>query len=547
MFSDLDYKYFFESVPGLYLIILPNFDIVNASDSYLEATMTKRADITGKNLFDVFPDNPDDVSANGELNLRYSLNHVLKNKTAHTMAVQKYDIRQPDGTFIEKFWSPLNKPVLNSNNEVVYIIHRVEDVTAYLQFEKKQLEKDKETETLSEHLKQMEWDILKRSKEIHELNSHLELKVNEKVEALIKSEKKFKTAMDNMLEGIQIISPDWRYLYINEAAAKQGQSTKEALIGYTMMEKYPGIENSDAFRLFEKCLAENNSYVLINEFTHVDGSKGWFELSIQPCEEGLFILSIDISERKKAESEILKLNSELEQKVTERTKQLEVINKELESFSYSVSHDLRAPLRSINGFTQILLDKYSSQFDDEGKRFMSIIINNAKKMGQLIDDLLAFSRFGKQNLTRTTLDMNSMISNIALELKNEITDKEIEIDIKPLENILGDSEMMKQVVLNLVSNALKYSSKQEKIKIEIGSYIEDNYTTFYFTDNGVGFDMLYYDKLFGVFQRLHNANDFDGTGVGLSIAQRIINKHDGKIWAKSAVNEGATFYFSLPR
>jgi PAS domain S-box-containing protein len=441
----------------------------------------------------------------------------------------------------------LNKPVLNEKNEITHIIHRVEDVTAYVESQKEKTEKDKETAALNKHVKEMEWDILKRSEEIQKLNAELEFKVNERADALMKTEKKLKNTTDKMMEGMQIISRDWRYLYINEAAAEQGRATQEELLGHTMMEKYPGIENSELFKVFEKCLKENKPAILTNEFPHRDGTIGWFDLSIQPIEEGLVILSIDVTERKKAEQELNKLNEGLEQKVLERTKQLEASNKELESFSYSVSHDLRAPLRSINGFTEIIRDNYQACFDDEGKRFMDIIVNNTHKMGKLIDDLLALSRFGRKTLSKALIDMNLIVSNIVSELKHEVADKEIEININPLQNIIADVDLMKQVIINLVSNALKYSSKKEKIKIEIGSFVKNNDPVFYFKDNGVGFDMLYYDKLFAVFQRLHRATDFEGTGVGLSIAQRIIDKHNGQIWAESVVNEGATFYFSVPQ
>jgi len=224
---------------------------------------------------------------------------------------------------------------------------------------------------------------------------------------------------------------------------------------------------------------------------------------------------------------------------------LAISNKELDSFSYSVSHDLRAPLRAIVGYSNILIEDYGDKLDDEGKRTLNVIMKNVLKMGQLIDDLLAFSRIGKQNIIRVNVDMNLLVNSIDAELKIQQPNK-IELNIKSLLNTKCDSSMIKQVMTNLISNALKYSGKKEKSNVEIGSYTENNNNIYYVKDNGVGFDMKYYDKLFGVFQRLHSANEFEGTGVGLALVQRIINKHGGKVWAEAKVDEGATFYFSLP-
>ena len=243
--------------------------------------------------------------------------------------------------------------------------------------------------------------------------------------------------------------------------------------------------------------------------------------------------------------EIQLFNQKLEQNIISRTKELEVANKELEAFSYSVSHDLRAPLRSIDGYSRVMIEDYGDKLDEEGKRTLSVIMKNAIRMGQLIDDLLSFSRIGKQDLTKVILDMNGITLSVVRELKSH-QKKQVEFNIKPLLPVQGDSSMLKQVITNLVSNALKYSMKKEKPVVEIGSYEENNTNVYYVKDNGAGFDMLYYDKLFGVFQRLHSANEFEGTGVGLALVQRIISKHGGKVWAEGKVDAGATFYFALP-
>lgn len=226
--------------------------------------------------------------------------------------------------------------------------------------------------------------------------------------------------------------------------------------------------------------------------------------------------------------------------------QLELTNKELESFSYSVSHDLRAPLRSINGYAQIISDEYAGQFGEEAKRLFGIIQKNALKMGTLIDDLLAFSRMGRKELVRLPVDMNRLVESVIADLV-QATGSQAQIKVHPLLPAYGDPSLLSHVYSNLVSNAIKYSLKKANPEVEIGSYEQDDDHVYYIKDNGAGFDMNYVHKLFGVFQRLHTQDEFEGTGVGLAIVQRIVVKHGGKVWAEGKTGEGATFYFSLPK
>lgn len=222
-----------------------------------------------------------------------------------------------------------------------------------------------------------------------------------------------------------------------------------------------------------------------------------------------------------------------------KTKQ---INEELESFTYSVSHDLRAPLRSIRGFTEVLKDEYSAKLDEEGNRLLRIVMNNATRMGQLIDDLLDFSRMGRRELSYSDINVRQLVTEVIQELTAH-DNRAVQWDVHPLPNARGDLRMLKQVWVNLISNAIKYSRKEGEPKVEIGSEQVKGNLVYYVKDNGVGFDMKYSDKLFKVFQRLHNHQEFEGTGVGLALIHRIITKHRGKIWAESKVNEGTTFYF----
>jgi signal transduction histidine kinase len=222
-------------------------------------------------------------------------------------------------------------------------------------------------------------------------------------------------------------------------------------------------------------------------------------------------------------------------------------NKEMEAFSYSVSHDLRAPLRAIDGFTQILVEDYGEKLDDEGKRITGIIRASTKQMGTLIDDLLAFSRLGRQEIKKVPIDMGILATKVYQEIKQASPDRNIEFIMGVLPNVDGDTDMIRQVWVNLFTNAVKFTGKKEKAKIEVGSTSAGDMVTYYMKDNGAGFDMQYVGKLFGVFQRLHSVEEFDGNGIGLSNVKRIIERHGGKVWAEGKVDEGATFYFTLPK
>ncbi|MGH8664683.1 MAG: ATP-binding protein [Burkholderiales bacterium] len=259
-----------------------------------------------------------------------------------------------------------------------------------------------------------------------------------------------------------------------------------------------------------------------------------------------FATCTDIDAQKQAENEARQLNALLEKRVEERTEQLVAANKELEAFSYSVSHDLRAPLRAVDGFSRILQEDYDDKLDDEGRRVLNVIRNSSQEMGRLIDDLLAFSRLGRSEVSGADIDMSALVRSILDEMRRE-NGTLPEVELRALPPAHGDSALLRQVWINLLSNAVKFSAKADHPRIEVGGHPEGSAHVYYVKDNGAGFDMKYYDKLFGVFQRLHRSDEFPGTGVGLAIVQRVVSKHDGKVWAQGAVGQGATFLFTLPK
>lgn len=512
-------------------------------------------------------------------------------------------------------------------------------------------------------IKDSEGNIVGASKILRDITAK---KINDK--ALIESETRFRNTLDKMLEGVQIIDFDWRYIYVNDAMAKHGKYERDAFIGKTVMEMYPGIEETETFQVYKQCFDERVPVHLENFFLFPDGSKGWFELSFQPIPEGIFILSIDITERKRAEEalirnewvyrsiassipdslicildknlrytllegdliekigytknallgqripdvvddtrykqllpqlervfagetftaedkreagmytlskfvpftdrngqidsvmiavlditrlkqaqeKILELNHELEAKVKERTIQLAEANKELESFSYSVSHDLRAPLRGIDGWSLALLEDYGSGLDENANKYLQRIRLETQRMGMLIDDLLKLTQVSRTEIRLVPVNLSKIAKAITERLTETQPERKFSLNIANDLVVVGDHGLLDIMLTNLLSNAWKFSGKQVISEIEFGKKEDSGETVYFIKDNGVGFDMANAKKLFGAFQRMHRQSEFSGTGIGLAIVHRIIHLHKGEIWAESFINQGTTFYFTIP-
>lgn len=371
-------------------------------------------------------------------------------------------------------------------------------------------------------------------------------------QALRSSEARFVKAFQSNPAAMCITTiRESRFIEVNERYCRLFDHTRDELIGRTSLEL--GLWADPAVRalLIEQLRANGAIRDHETHFRRKNGDLLHALISMEvidfPDESEPVLVSMfaDVTERKQAEAKINQLNAELEQRVKERTAQLEAANKELESFSYSISHDLRSPLRAMDGFSRAMLEDYGGQVPEEGTRYLQVIRSSAQRMGNLIDDLLAFSRLSRTPLNKRSIDMGSLVQAVLEELRSQREGRSLTLHMNDLAASEGDSSLLRQVWINLLSNAFKYTQKREGATVEIGCRADQGVNIYFVRDNGTGFDMRYAHKLFGVFQRLHRAEDYDGTGVGLAIVQRIVRRHGGQVWAEAAVDKGATFYFTL--
>jgi signal transduction histidine kinase len=561
LFRQPDFQVLFESAPGLYLVLTPDFKIVAASDAYLRATMTKREEVLGQGIFEVFPDNPDDPHATGVGNLNASLERVLRNQAPDAMAVQKYDIRRPaaeGGGFEERYWSPVNSPTFGPTGDVAHIIHRVEDVTEFVRLKQKGIEQEKLTQELRTRGEQMEAEIFLRAQKIQVSNRKLR-EANEasqtEIAERLRSEKALRdqtrileSILSSMGDGVVVADENGRFAVFNSAAEK--------IVGLGALDAAPEMW-AERYGVFlpdtvTPCPTDQLPLVRairgeavdqVEQFIRNDQlPQGiWLSVSGRPLRDesgvskGGVVVFQDVTARKLAEQSALA-----------RTVELEAANKELDAFSYSVSHDLRAPLRAIDGFSRILLEDHAQQLPEEAVEYLELVRENTQQMGRLVDDLLSFSRLSRQQVKKQTVTPANIVRQCLEEMQCEQAGRRVEVTLGDLPACQADPTLLKQVWFNFLSNAFKYTRNREVAHIEVGCRGErSGEQTYFIRDNGVGFDMQYAPKLFGVFQRLHRAEDYEGTGVGLAIVQRIVLRHGGRVWAEAHPGKGATFFFTL--
>ncbi len=358
------------------------------------------------------------------------------------------------------------------------------------------------------------------------------------------------------LDPLVTISADGKIMDVNQATEHAAGMPREKLIGSDFSSFFT--DPRKAREGYEQVFSQGfvRDYPLAIRHTSGQITEVLYNAAVYKNEagevQGVFAAARDVTELRAAQRELQRSHDELERRVEERTaelqertRQLESSNRELEGFSYSVSHDLRAPLRAIDGFSSRLMRDFRDKLGEDGVRKLTAVSRNARKMGQLIDDLLSFSRLSRKEMCVTQFSMEILANDVWGEMRDLNPDRELDFKTVNMLPAFGDPSLVRQVLVNLLSNAVKFTQDRKPAVIEMGCYSEGEDLIYYVKDNGVGFDMRYYDKLFGVFERLHHEEEYEGTGVGLAIVQRVIDRHRGRIWAESQLNEGATFYFTL--
>ena len=428
---------------------------------------------------------------------RDSCDRVLSSRAPDTMALQRYDVRGPDGSFVVKHWQPRNIPVLTAGGAVRCILHVAEDVSEQLR--------------------------------VAELDAALAGRTREIAQERAIIERFFTLSLDLMC----VAGVDGYFKRVSPAFDALGYERDEWLARPFVEFVHPD-DRAAVLAEVAKLATGQATVDFETRYRCKDGSYRWLSWTCAPDGETLYAIARDVTDAR------------ANQEALARAKEAaEAANRELESFSYSVAHDLRAPLRSIDGFSQALLEDYADRLDADGQKYLGFVRGSAQQMAQLIDDLLALSRVTRSELRHAEVDLSALAQAAVLRLQQAEPARQVEVVIEDGLRDRGDARLLAVVFDNLLGNAWKFTGKQAAPRIEFARVVHEGHPAYRVRDNGAGFDMAFAHKLFGVFQRLHAAAEFDGTGVGLATVRRVVARHGGQAWAEGAVGRGASFYFTL--
>ncbi len=495
--SQPDFEALFNACPACCLVLSPELRIVAVSDPYLQATMTQRKSILGRPLFEVFPDDPNDPQADGTRKLRASLDRVIASRAPDTMAVQRYAIRRPDGSFETRFWAPSNHPVLGASGALRWIIHMVSDVT--------------------------------RQQSAEAAAQAIALGPASAMAAFF----------DGIFEGVQVVDFEGRYVYLNSVAAEHGRRGREELLGKRMADEYPGIEKTEFYGLLERCLRQRSSQQFTNHFSYPDGSKAWFELRIEPVPLGAMILSQDISEKVRLE-EGLKASARMEA---------------VGRLAGGIAHDFNNLITVISGYAALLRESLPA--DDERREDLEQIQSAGDQAADLTRQLLAFSR--KQVLQPKVLDLNRTLEGVA-KLLRRVIGENIDLVLRPqagLDRVCVDPGQLEQIIMNLALNARDAMPQGGQLTLETANAVLDEsycqahpeaqagpHVLLAVSDSGHGMDDETLGRIFEPFFTTKSKGR--GTGLGLATVHGIVKQSGGNIWVYSEPGRGSTFKVYLP-
>jgi PAS domain S-box-containing protein len=538
--SKLELSEAFRLAPNAYMVLDRELRYVAANELYLQLTGSTLHDLLGKNVFDVFPNDPSDPNNPSRELLQRSLERVRDTGKPDVLAVIAYRVPVA-GEEQERFWSATHVPMLDEQGRVAFILQNTADIT--------ELQRLKQAAATHSAL---EASVLERAERVQDANRMLE-EQRRQIEILFQQAPGFMAFLRGPTHIFEMANVAYSQLIgLREVVGKPVSEALPEVVGQGFVELLDNVYQSGtpfvgrgtpiALRQHDGTIANAFLDFLYQPIRGVDGKV-----------LGIFVQGHDITEQKRAEAQlreseqhVRELNQDLERRVRDRTAELETVNRELESFSYSVSHDLRAPLRHIMGFAQLLSKRAGASLDEVSRGHLKTISDAAQQGGRLVDDLLAFSRMGRQEMRKLPVDLGELMQRLQRELAPEQAGRDVRWSLGQLPTVVADPALLRLALKNLLENALKYTRPRALATIEVSAEKTADEVVVRIADNGVGFDMQYADKLFGVFQRLHTAEQFEGTGIGLANVRRIINRHGGRVWAEAKPEQGATFTFTLP-